>query len=182
MKIAIRQQFIIWISVGAVALLGGLWAIAFPLRAQLQSQATRIEDARVTIELNSRQQQNLSSLKNQVDQILDNTKILTEAFFERTAALDFLEYVEELAAKEKLKLSEPQLASPARVSPDTATTYTIEEKPFHFEVQGEVPQLMRFLSTLESHKSYILITALQLQHASPTSESTLSLEGTIPWH
>lgn len=177
-----RQQLIVWLVAGSVLVVAGIWTTLFPLRAKLQAQAARIQDAQVTLELNSRQQQNLSSLKNQVDQILKNSEVLNDAFFDRSKTLDFLEYIEGLAEKEQLELAEPQLTAPARVSTETATTYSLEEKPFNFDLQGPVPNLMRFLRTLEQHPSYILITTVSLQKGAVSQESSLTIEGVIPWH
>ncbi len=181
MKLSPQQQFVAWIISGAVLIAVGSWCTFFPLRQGLQAKRTKILEARITTEINTRQQQNLSALKGQVDQTLKNTETLNAAFFNRSKTLEFLEFIEKLADAEKLQLAEPQLAEPARSSPDTASTYSVEEKAFHFDVSGPMTSLMRFTRALETNPAYILIHTISLQR-DQADVGSLTLEGTIPWH
>ena len=176
-----KKQLLVWGIGGSVLVLALAWVNFFPLRQKLTAQRTNILDARVAMELNVRQQQNLSALKQQVDQTLSNTQALNRAFFDRTKTLAFLEYVEGLAEKEKLTLTEPQVVEPARTSPDTATTFSIEEKPFSFNLTGPMPNLMRFLRAVETNEAYLLITTVDLQE-NLDGNNSLSIQGAIPWH
>lgn len=182
MKLSVRQQLYTWITAGTALCLVATWVIAFPLRQSMAEKSTRILDARITLELNTRQQQNLSALKNQVEQIQKNAAALQTAFFDRGKTLAFLEYVESLAESEGLELAEPQLEAPARATTDTAITFSVEEKAFQFSLTGPIPNLMRFLRALETHPSYILIANVDLQKGETDQSAALTLGGTIPWH
>ncbi|MEK7631295.1 MAG: hypothetical protein AAB445_00305 [Patescibacteria group bacterium] len=182
MKLTPQQQLMSWVVGGTLCLTIGAWFAFFPLRQKLQEKNVKILEARISREVNNRQQQNLSALKKQVDQILENTETLNAAFFNRAETLQFLKYIEDLAEREKLTLAEPQLSAPARTSPDTATTYSVEEKAFHFDVQGPIAALMRFLRALETHPSYILVQTVNLQNGSVAKQNSLVVEGVIPWH
>lgn len=181
MKISQQQQFIAWIALGALLIAAGSWYVFSPLHASMQSTRTKILEARITTELQTRQQQNLSAQKGQVDQIVKNIETLDAAFFDRSKALAFLESIEKLAETEKLELAEPQVAEPSRKTVDSVSTYTIEEKAFQFDLRGPIPALMRFMRTLETLPAYILVQNVSL--AGGQSETgTLTLEGVIPWH
>lgn len=182
MKSTPQQQLIMWIVVGAIIVLAGSWFAFFALRSQLQEKSAKILESRISIELNTRQKQNLSALKNQVDQILKNTETLNAAFFDRSKTFEFLQYIENLAEENTLELTEPQLTEPARTSPDNETTYSVEEKAFHIDLAGKVPNLMRFLRALETQPAYLLINTVDLRNNSQGSEASLSIEGVIPWH
>lgn len=175
-----KQALLSWVGGGLLCIAVLAW-LCFSFFAQrLQANANDLLEAQVTIEANHRQQQNLSNLSKQVADIQEHAKELTRGFIDRTKALAFVEYIEELAAKHNVEQSFSPV-EPTRTVPTSLTQYVVEERPYQLSLKGKTQNLFRFLAELEANPVYVLTSSVSLSREEG-GNATMNLQGTIPWH
>lgn len=175
-----KQALLTWIGGGLLCIAALAW-LCFSFFAQrLQANADDLLEAHVTIEANRRQQQNLSNLSKQVAEIQEHAKELTKGFVDRTKALAFVEYIEEIAAKHNVEQTFTPV-EPTRTVPTSLTQYVVEERPYQLTLKGKTPNLFHFLAELEANPIYVLTTSVALSREEG-GNATMNLQGTIPWH
>lgn len=175
-----KALLITWIAVGAAVAVLAAWFILVFFGGKLQASAKQIDDSLLTIELNERQTQNISSLQKQVADIQSSAAKLDSAFVNRTQALELVEYFEQQAAKYNLE-QDFSPVEPLRNPPSSPAVFTVEEREFRLNVSGSVPNLLQFLRDIETKPTYVLISEFGLQRGAENA-GTLTLSGIIPWH
>jgi Tfp pilus assembly protein PilO len=175
-----KQMLVTWMIGGLVCILVLGWLCFFSFAQRLRTNANDLLEAQVTIEANRRQEQNLSNLSKQVSEIQGHAEELNRAFVDRTKALAFVEYIESTAAKYNVEQAFAPV-EPTRAAPQKLAQYTVEEKSFHLTLSGKTVDLFRFLAAVEQNPVYLLTTSVALTQ-NEQGTSTMTLEGTIPWH
>jgi Tfp pilus assembly protein PilO len=180
MRFSPKNSLIAWSVIGLIIIVALIWVDLLYLPHKIDQNNNQIIDSRVNIELNNRQKLNLANLTKQLEQIKTSSVQLDKAFFDRTQALKFVEYIEGLAnqlgVEQDLKLTEPSR------SPNASTTsFYLEEKSYSLSLTGKTENLLNFLKSFESNDAYVVISSLSLQETDKNN-SSLSLTGIIPWH
>ncbi len=175
-----RKLITIWTSAGLLCIVVLAWFSLRYLAQHIEANTSDLLEAQVTIEANLRQQQNLSSLRQQVTDIQENAKALNAAFADRTKALAFVEYIENIAAKHSVEQTFAPV-EPTRTSALSLTQFQVEEREYKLTLKGKTQNLFRFLAELEASPTYMLTTTVTLNR-NENGDATLDLQGTIPWH
>ncbi len=178
----LSPKALLWVWVGAGVVVTGafVWLILIFFGGKLSSNAATIEDALLTVELNRREAQNISTLQKQVAEIQSKAAKLDVAFASRTEALKLVEYFEQLAAKHNLE-EDFSPVEPLRNPTTRPGVFTVEERDFSLNITGSTENVLAFLRDIEIQPAYMLVNTFSLQRASEES-ATLTLAGTIPWH
>lgn len=169
-----------WVGGGLLCIVVLAWFSVSYLAQRLHVHENNLLEAQITIEANSRQQKNFSTLSKQVAEIQGHAQELNRAFPDRTKALEFIEFIEATAAQENVEQSFNPI-EPTRTAATSLTAYLVEERGFRLTLKGKTPNLFRFLTALEVNPVYLLTTSVSLSR-DDKGEATMDLQGTIPWH
>lgn len=179
---SIPPKILLWIWLGAGIVVTGIfvWLIIGFWGNKLSANAKTIDDALLTIELNRREAQNISTLQKQVAEIQSNAAKLDGAFVSRLEAIKLVEILEQLATKYNLE-EDFKPVEPLRNPTLRGGTFLVEERNFQLSVTGATTNILQFLRDIEIKPAYLLINQFSIVQ-SEDKTATMTIDGTIPWH